>query len=518
MPGGVMNLVSSGAMHSMLFGNPSKTLWTSSYKQITNFGMQNFRLDYEGLRQLQTSSDTTYTFKVPRYGDLIKDTYLVFQLPDIYSPVYGNQPYEFNWIQYIGAMIIKSIKFTVGGALLQQLSGFDILAFAARDYAGGQFNKWCEMVGHTLDMYNPAVARGFYPNAIYHDNGKSEPSIRGRQIRVPLPIWWGQNSQQAFPLLSMQNQILQIEIVLRPIQELFQIRDITNTTGDPNNVIAPNMVLEEHQLYRFLQSPPETYTIFPSSWSTDIHLSTTFIFITDDERTNFITNEQSYLIREVYDTWFLNTSITDKLWLKNCNGMVLGWCIMMQRSDVPSRNEWSNFTNWPYDYMPSTIIPTTTFDANNNLIYETGIYTPINEKMILDTLGITIDGSMREESKPFSLFLYEQQLLNINGSGFAVLPGLFIYQFHTSPSSLQPSGSMNMAMYSKIELNITTITPPFNNDFIEHVICDPISGSQLGTVKPTGTLYTYNYNCLVVEERYNIVQFMHGNVGMLIAR
>lgn len=513
-----MNLVSSGTVDAIMYGTPSKTLWVSSYKQITNFGMQNFRVDFEGLRTLQHHSETTLTFKVPRYGDLLKDTFLVLQLPDIYSPVAGNQPYEFQWIKHIGAMVVHSIKFTVGGALIQQLSGLDILAFAARDLNQQQFNKWCDMVGHVDDVFDPAAANGFYPNAIYHDTGDSEPSIRQRQLRIPLPIWWGQNTQQAFPLLSMNKQVLQIEIILRPIDEWYRIRDVTNLTGNPNNVIAPMPTVDEHQLYHFLQSPPATGNV--QDWFSDIHLSMTYVFLTDQERTNFIMQPQSYLIREVHDTWFLNTSLTDKLWLKNCNGMVLGWCVMMQRSDVASRNEWSNFTNWPYDTKPYPITPTTAVDANGNIIYETGVYAPENQRDILTTLGISIDGSMREEQKQASLFQFEQQFLAIHGNGFAVLPGLFVYQFttHSSPFYLQPSGAMNMAMYSKIELMITANTPPSNPNYVYQVICDPITGAQLGAVKPTGTLYSYNYNAFVVEERYNMVQFNHGYLTMLVAR
>ena len=66
MAGGLLNLVSGGTQNVIMYGNPQKTYWTSTYKQITNFVLQNFRLDYEGLRQLQVTSDTTYVFKVKR--------------------------------------------------------------------------------------------------------------------------------------------------------------------------------------------------------------------------------------------------------------------------------------------------------------------------------------------------------------------------------------------------------------------------------------------------------------------
>jgi hypothetical protein len=66
MAGGLLNLVSGGSQNAIMYGNPQKTYWSSTYKQITNFGMQNFRLEYEGLRQLQLNTDTIYSFKIKR--------------------------------------------------------------------------------------------------------------------------------------------------------------------------------------------------------------------------------------------------------------------------------------------------------------------------------------------------------------------------------------------------------------------------------------------------------------------
>jgi len=88
MAGGLLNLVSGGTQSEILYGNPQKTYWTSAYKQITNFGIQNFRLDYEGQRKIQLTTDSVYTFKVRRYAELLTSTFFVMDLPDIYSPIY----------------------------------------------------------------------------------------------------------------------------------------------------------------------------------------------------------------------------------------------------------------------------------------------------------------------------------------------------------------------------------------------------------------------------------------------
>jgi hypothetical protein len=48
MAGGLMQLVSTGQQNIILNGNPSKSFWKATYKKYTNYGKQNFRLDYDG--------------------------------------------------------------------------------------------------------------------------------------------------------------------------------------------------------------------------------------------------------------------------------------------------------------------------------------------------------------------------------------------------------------------------------------------------------------------------------------
>jgi hypothetical protein len=521
MAGGLLNLVAGGNQSVLIYGNPQKTYWTSTYKCITNFGLQNFRIDYSGLRQLSLTSPSTYVFKVKRYADLLMDTVLSINIPDIYSPLHMCEiPYEFKWIKNLGAMMIQTIRFTIGGNLIQEMTGYDIVTYANRDLTSTQKAKWDVMVGNTIDFYDPAYAfdrPGLYPNAVYIDSLGSEPSIRGRQLRIPIPIWWGLNSQQAFPLISLQYNELQIEVVLRPIQELYTIRDITglNTTKR----IAPSMTIREHQLFYFIQQPPECiYELFPTSWNENIHISATYGFLSEQEQMVFATSQQHYLIREYRHTWFYNINTSDKVWLQNSTGLVLNWSLLFQRSDVKERNEWSNFTNWAYDYLPNNIVnPCVCGDPD---YWISGPLRSENVKDIPLTIGILLDGIYREETRPATMYEKDQQYLTSLGSGYVTLPGLYAYNFclHTSPFQLQPSGAMDLTVYSKIELELTTIQPPSNPDASYMVVCDPLTGSQLGVNKTNVQIYLYNYNLLVLEERYNVIRFVGGNAALMNAR
>ena len=87
MAGGLMNLVSEGQQNIILNGNPTKSFFKTTYAKYTNFGLQKFRVDFDGAKTLRLSEESTFNFKVPRYADLLMDTYLVVNLPNIWSPI-----------------------------------------------------------------------------------------------------------------------------------------------------------------------------------------------------------------------------------------------------------------------------------------------------------------------------------------------------------------------------------------------------------------------------------------------
>ena len=118
MAGGLLNIISEGNNNLILTGNPSKTFFKVTYSKYTNFGMQKFRIDYDGQRDLRLSEQSVFTFRVPRHAELLMDSYLVVTLPHIWSPIYHPSaqtsqnwvPYNFRWIRNIGTHLIKEIE------------------------------------------------------------------------------------------------------------------------------------------------------------------------------------------------------------------------------------------------------------------------------------------------------------------------------------------------------------------------------------------------------------------------
>ena len=567
MPGGLMQLVSQGQQNIILNGNPSKSFFKSTFHQYTNFGLQKFRVDFEGSKTLRLSEESTFTFKIPRYADLLMDCYLSVNMPNIWSPILPPQqstpqtdalglanveqwaPYEFRWIEYLGAKMISKISITCGNYTLQEYSGDYLLAAVQRDFTGQKKDLFFEMIGHTPEYYDPANSGSrvnSYPNAYYTDSPAGpEPSIRGRTLYIPLNNWFGLKTQMAFPLTSLQYNELHINVTLRPINQLFQIRDVFDSTYN-YPYVAPNFNLYYMQFYRFLQPPPDiclgidSYSDLRTLWNADVHLNCTYCFLSNEEEKLFALNEQKYLIKQVNEQIFYNVTGPNKVTLDSI-GMVSNWLFYFQRSDVNLRNEWSNYTNWPYNYMPVDVVQAPS--DGNYLIYRTdasgslvpvkigpgvnpngtltgllitSTYTPENDKGILVSMGVLLDGAYRENIQPSGVFNYIEKYTRT--SGFAP-PGLYCYNFalNSNNADLQPSGAINMSRFAQIELEFNTILPPLDPLAQSLTICDPETGNIIGVNKPTWRIYDYNFNLYLFEERINFVWFQGGNCGLTYA-
>jgi hypothetical protein len=567
MAGGLLNIISVGNNNVFLTGNPSKTFFKTTYAKYTNFGLQKFRIDYDGLRELRLNDSSVFTFKIPRYAELLMDTYLVVNLPDIWSPVYNPTddtnllwvPYEFKWIKDLGTQMIQKIDITCGSFLLQSYTGEYLTAMVERDFTADKKNLFNAMSGNIPEFNDPANAFGrmdTYPSAFYTPNtAGAEPSIRGRTLYIPINTWFTLNSTCAFPLISLQYNELTITVTLRPIQELFVIRDVfDNQYQYP--YVQPDFTQNRFQFYRFLQTPPSVFIDpsynpvfnsqnYSSTWNADVHLLSTYCFLSKEEAKKFALEDQVYLVKDVIRYNFENVTGSKRLQLKS-SGMVSSWMYFLQRNDVYLRNQWSNYTNWPYETMPSNISIGQQGSTNSEVIYvkkilsgvpidisygidvhpngeittginTTGIYHPENQKEILTTMGILLNGEYRENGLMNGIYNYVEKYTRT--PGFAK-EGLYCYNFclSTSQHETQPSGALNLSNFRTIELEITTTSPPLdpiNSSF--DIICDS-NGIAIGVRKSNWKLYDYNYNFTLYEERYNILSFISGNCGMLYAR
>ena len=563
MPGGLLNLISYGSQNVFLTGNPSKTFFKTTYSKYTNFGLQKFRIDFDGQRTLKLNEPSVFNFKVPRYADLLMDTYLVVTLPHIWSPVmppkcvndgpgtlyHTWRPYEFKWIKNLGTQMIKSVRFTIGGQLIQEYTGDYLYNVVERDFNNVKKDLYYKMTGNVSELNDPANSNGkinIYPSAMQGTNADSnilgpEPSIRSRKLYIPINVWFTLASKMAFPIVSLQYLELDIEITIRPVKELFVIR---NVTGEDNGLFGyyqrPDFSYWEYSFYRFLQPPPDlslnqsSYTDTRTNWNADVHLISTYAFLSDDEIRNFALNEQHYLVKQSYTTKFNNVVGSNVIDLKSL-GMISSWMWFFQRSDVNLRNEWSNYTNWPYDYLPSNVITPngntnpincggTNYYASEDLsgnftgILVSGDFNPTNQKDIMLTWGLLLDGKYRENELDAGVFNYIEKYVRTTGNS---PDGLYCYNFclNSNVNDTQPSGAINLSKFQNIQFQVKTFTPVLDPSAQFLSICSATEdGVIIGVNKSVWNIYDYTYDLTVLEERYNILKFNSGLGGLMYAR
>jgi hypothetical protein len=552
MAGGLLNIISEGNNNVILTGNPTKTFFTVTYSKYTNFGLQKFRIDYDGQRNLRLATSSTFTFKITRNAELLLDTYLVVALPDIWSPIYppdpslnNNQwsPYDFRWIENIGTNLISEVVITCGNQTLQRYTGDYLAAMVNRDFDSEKKRLFNEMTGNVRELNEPANAFGrvnTYPSAYYTPNSAgAEPSIRGRNLYIPINTWFTLDSRCAFPLISLQYNELSIQVTLRPIQELFQVRDIFDFANN-HPYVQPDFNQTAYQLYRFLQTPPSVdigpsaYENTVSDWNADVHLLCTYCFLSKEEAKRFAKEDQMYLIKDVFTYNFQNITGTSRLDLTS-SGMVSSWMWYLQRNDVNLRNEWSNYTNWPYRVLPGDITLAPQTDSNNEIpgiaglgplinpnnfntgLFITGNFNSDNVRDILQTMGILLNGEYRENVMERGVYDYVEKYVRTKAFADS---GLYCYNFclNTSPFEYQPSGAINMSRFKNIQLEVSTFVPTIDPAYSTfNLICDP-NGNPIGVEKSSWRLYEYNFNLTLFEERYNILTFLNGNAAMLYAR
>lgn len=525
MSGGLLNLYSYGTSNILIYGNPQKSVFFKTYKSITNFGMQRFRLDTTmNNNNIGITEESIFEFEIERYAEMVGDCYFVVTLPDVYSPLFKNEIIfyapEFRWIREIGVHMIKEVEILSGGQTLSKYTGeyFSILAHKDRKQ---QIDLWRRMIGDTPQLNNPAqVNNNKYPNAIFNRGEAIEPSIRGRKLYVPLDVWFCRSPNDALPLVATQYAPITIRIRLRPLRELYIVANIDNNS----NLTEPNYSIYEHQPHRFFQQPKaepilptsQTDDMHPSQilqWKPDIHIIANYYFLSDEERTIMANRVYKHLIKDVY-THTIKEITGPSIHRIYSSGLVASYLFRLRRSDAKERNDWNNYTNTitykEYDNKHSLQ------KYNNTTHYKSGPLSIDKKQDILETFQIVLDGMERENELDSGIIQYIEPYARTHGNGKV---GLYQYHFTCQSDSLdyQPYGGMNMDKFGEIMFHLKTMIPPPKDNIESFDICDD-DGVIIGSRKRDVNLYKYSYDLEIFEERYNTIVIRSGNIGLLFAR
>jgi hypothetical protein len=565
MPGGLLQLVGVGAQNELINGNPSMTHFRAVYRRHTNFAMESIRMTFSSSNlEFSTTGTRTLSCRIDRYAQLLHDTYLALTLPDIYSPLkfvgLGNLPsgyqaggdsigYEFQWIDNIGYNMIDRVDLVMNGQVIQSLRGEWLKLYSYMTHDRNKRQIVDQMVGNVAAIKDPANAfdrQGQYPHAISPTTTPTqmpmtttpEPSIRSRQLIVPLHFWFCENPGTVLPLVALQNSEVYINVTLRNLNELYTVIDVNKDSPTYGNRIRPT----EYPLQLFLSPPLSTGS--PSNpglttWFPDPYIEGNFIYLTEAEMNQIARADQSLLIKTVRyvnkeGQFGGNTDLEIPMF-----NLVTRIVFASQRSDKILTNDWDNYTNWDNPYRaPFTSISA---EAETDL-YSSGQQqiTSIYPRDSMSEGVILLDGKERFQTKPVSYFSLLQMYRHTTGNSPETLPGVYMYSFALDHDQYQPSGSINGSMFNRVILRLTLQQPlPLSTTTSStNIVCvlkstlfnpNPvvIPAGQIGLYDPSelvsvvrtndNVIFVYTYNVGVYVESINFLRIVSGLGNLVFA-
>ena len=450
--------------------------------------------------------------------------------------------------------------------------------------------------------YNPSDDTDLTKTDFYPSSGKlsqnnqplKEPSIKGKKLYIPINAWFGNSMKQALPLVSLQYHEVDIVITLKAVKDLYVVQNrniikfkeganvlnhvvfndnklvalpdqptvkqqfdygVGNMSKTHNQLFYKEHTTEHRYVYNYLapeeNNDPPTFEMFIDgtfrNWNPDIHLVSTYVFLTDEERTIFAKDDHAYLIKICYEQEFLglvgNFSASVHL-----NGLVSDMFWRYRRNDAYRRNEWTNYSNIKYNERYNY------FPVLNDNSYETqiiGANEETNDINILKKLEIMFDGKVREDSFDENVFRFLQKYRTKNTFS-RDLKQLYYYSFGLEEGldDLQPSGAVNTSKFKDFSLTFETINTPNNPNvdtstlvkYIQNtipangnssvpfnVVVDNATSNQVNANQPPGTCVPvfdkkfrqeklYTFDLKICTRKYNMLIINSGMGGLKYAR
>jgi len=458
MTGGLLQLKAYGSENIYLNANPQISFFRSVYRRHTNFSMENFEINYVGTPNITEDTNTTFTFNINRYGDLLGPIFLVIKLPSIYS----SETDKFKWIKNLGANIINSVTLFIAGQRICFINGETINNYyrLQKDYSTNI--NYNELIGHTPVFYNPTMLNPT-TNTITYKFSSSNPSIIGVNLYIPIPFYFTNNSGLYLPLIALQGAEVQIVVELRKISELYTILESRKTNSLYNKRIKPNPLDSNQSIRKFIKE-----TSLKQAFQ--IHLDAQFIFLDNNERTQFAELPHEYLIEQVQyrrvfginshnivDLGFFHPTKEIRFFLRKTDNGILF-------------NQWSNYgnnDNYGEKYLEG-LLNSAEYRSEmvlNNIRQQMSENISMVSLNILTNAKFLMNGEDRTNNLPYRYWNNLQPFQYHLGS--TVYPfeenDLFnIYSFSLEPDNFQPSGSCNLTNLKSFQLEINTKEPPLS--------------------------------------------------------
>ena len=512
MPGGgLLALVSYGSQNVILNGNPEFTYFYKVFKRHSHFAIENTTLDLEGPNELFFDQTIRVRSKIKRVADLVTDMTLTFDLPAIYSKYVEpsstrSSQYEFQWNEYLGSQIIENLAFYVGGTKIQEFDSDYIIARTHADLDSDKIQKWKYLVGQVPELIDPkkglysgGQSGAGYPTVIPQPNNPQQtnrPSIAAKTIYLPLPLWFSESASKALPLVGLQYHECEIQLTLRPIQELYSILDpsgfrvrpgyrVLSSTAN-NSIGQPSYVSNYDASGEFRAFATDIGYTAPqlNSWFFNPQIQITYVYLTDAERKIFASQPLNYLVNQVTTIKYPNLYTRATLDLELSNP-VTRLVLVPRRSDSYTyRNQVNNYTNWVNPNLRPWLA-TPGGSQVQNTIMSTGVIILNAQQQIINSMRSLLDGNEIQEEKAIDFFTKVQTYRTSAGASTTDSQFLPLVNFSLTSPHDQPSGSVNASRIRLFQLDVNPWALPINPTYVYEL-----------------TVYAESYNFFVVESGY----------------
>lgn len=458
MTGGELQLKAYGSENIYLNANPQISFFRSAFKRHTNFAMENYTITYNGTSSMTEASNTLFTFNIKRYGDLLGPIFFVMRLPNIYS----SNEQQFKYIKNLGATLIERATLYISGQKICEIQGDTINNYHRLCCNYPTNLNYNEMIGHTPAFYNPTMLDPVTGNLVYrYSINNTNPSIVGADLYIPIPFFFTNNSGLYLPLIGLQRSEVVITVETRRLSDLYTIRESIKTQPLYGKRIRPNLTNQNQSIYNFIKGN-EVQTAFA------VHMEAQYVFLDNDERQQFSSLPNEYLIQQVQYKPFLgivDNRIIDMYFFHPTKEMRF----MLRKTDAAVNfNEWTNYGNndtWGENFLEGTLANSVyRSELDLNGIREQ-LYLRINDanNKILRRAKFLMNG--QDRTRDFFQKYWEsvqvfQYHLGSTAYPFGENDFFNVFSYGLEPDNFQPSGSANLTNLKSYQLDITTRLPP----------------------------------------------------------
>ena len=483
MPGGEMQLVAMGAADFFLTGNPSITFFKIVYRRHTNYASEYISLPFDKIPTFNPLSHTDVSCKINRNADLLYDTYLVYDLPTIYT----TDDIPFGWVEDVGIKIIDEISIRADGQILDRQYGQWMKLWSDLSLSDSKKKSFKEMVANEQKLVS-------IMQQDIDDSTTEKITFPAKRLYIPLMFWYCTNPGLSIPLIALQYSELYIDCKYTMLNELIRFG---NPLISPKKMFGDGVLSETNKGIRekLLTDGWDQTNIFykfAKDWKQNSYLVANYVYLGEDERKMFAQVSHEYLIQQTQQRVYMglrNGRNTIELKLYHPVKELI-W--VLQRPNVDMSNDWYNFTalDDPYSLKYLEKLQTSHSIPHSNKILLDHLKSTNVVNYLSDLENKYFGGNNRENTNNYLFDYYsimsgaELQFNGLNRMEFydkSFYQNLQPYKYHTNigrkglyclsfafyPEQEQPSGTCNMSRIPKQQLIVDIfdtfdITDKFN--------------------------------------------------------